>query len=105
MPRLEFSQVHRYRSTAGGITMPVALRSGSEVSDLVACLDTGASNCLFWTATGGVNAFGHVVELDVLGLTIESMVYFFGDERINKNLLGRAHFGRPSYSGPIVSEK
>jgi hypothetical protein len=61
--------------------MPVALRSGSEVSDLIAYLDTGASNCLFErkhgeflnleieagdhrifrTATGGVDAFGHVV--------------------------------------------
>jgi hypothetical protein len=85
-------------------------RSGSEVSDLVANLDTGASNRLFErkhgeflnleieagdrrtfrTATGGVDAFGHVVEIEVLGLKLESMVYFFGDERINKNLLGRA---------------
>ena len=44
----------------------------------------------FRTATGGVDAFGHVVELQVLGLTFESLVYFFADERINKNLLGRA---------------
>ena len=65
MPRLEFSQVHHYRSTAGGISMPVGLRSGGE-------------------------ALGHVVELEVLGLKVESMVYFFGDERMNRNLLGRA---------------
>jgi hypothetical protein len=44
MPRLEFSQVHRY------------------------------------PATGGVDAFGHVVDLAVLGLKFESMVYFFADE-------------------------
>ena len=31
-----------------------------------------------------------MVELDVLGLKFESMVYFFVDERIDKNLLGRA---------------
>jgi hypothetical protein len=37
-----------------------------------------------------VDAFGHAVELQVLGLTFESIVYFFADERINKNLLGRA---------------
>jgi len=71
--------------------------------------DTGASNCLFerehagllnleietghpktfWTATGRVETFGHTVELDVLGLQVESLVYFFADERINRNLLGR----------------
>ena len=110
MHQLEFSQVYRYRSTASGISIPVVLKSGGEVADLLAYLDTGASDCLFErkhgelldleieagdrrtfrTATGGVDAFGHIVELEVLGLNFESMVYFFGDERINKNLLGRA---------------
>ena len=110
MPRLEFSQIHYYPSTAGGISMPVVLRSGGEAVKVLAYFDTGASNCLFerkhgeWlnleieagdrrtfrTATGGVAAFGHVVELEVLGLKFESIVYFFADERINKNLLGRA---------------
>jgi hypothetical protein len=90
--------------------MPVVLRSGGEAVKVLAYFDTGASNCLFerkhgeWlnleieagdrrtfrTATGGVAAFGHVVELEVLGLKFESIVYFFADERINKNLLGRA---------------
>jgi hypothetical protein len=41
------------------------------------------------TATGGVRTFGHVVSLTVLDIEFESMVYFFADERINKNLLGR----------------
>jgi hypothetical protein len=110
MPQLEFARVHSYPSTRAGISVPVVLKSGSEVIDLLAWVDTGASNCLFErkhaellnleieagdrrtfrTATGGVDAFGHVVELQVLGLTFESMVYFFADERINKNLLGRA---------------
>jgi len=110
MPQLEFSQVHSYPSTLGGISLPVTLKSGREVIDLLAYLDTGASNCLFErkhcelldleveagdhrpfrTATGRVEAFGHVVELHVLGLKFESLVYFFADERINKNLLGRA---------------
>lgn len=72
-------------------------------------VDTGASNCLFerehgellnldieagqpkafWTATGRVETFGHMVEIEVPGLNVVSMVYFFADERINKNLLGR----------------
>ena len=90
--------------------MPVVLISGNEVVELLAIVDTGASNCLFerkhgellnpenesgdyrtfWTATGPVNAFGHIVQIDVLGLRFESMVFFFAEERINKNLLGRA---------------
>jgi hypothetical protein len=44
----------------------------------------------FSTATGGVQTFGHVVSLTVLNIEFESTVYFFADERINKNLLGRA---------------
>jgi len=36
-----------------------------------------------------VETFGHLVALEVLGLSMESMVYFFAEERINKNLLGR----------------
>jgi hypothetical protein len=109
MPQIEFSQIHSYPSTAAGISLPVTLKSGREVIDLLAYLDTGASNCLFErkhgelldleveagdhrtfrTATGRVEAFGHVVELQVLGLKFDSLVYFFADERINKNLLGR----------------
>jgi hypothetical protein len=109
MPKLEFSQFYRYEPSARGIRMPVVLKSGGEVADLFAYLDTGSSNCLFErkhgeelkleieagdhrifrSVTGGADAFGHIVELEVLGLKVESMVYFFGDERINKNLLGR----------------
>jgi hypothetical protein len=109
MPKLEFSQFYRYEPGADGIEMPVVLKSGGEVVDLVAYLDTGANNCLFErkhgedlkleietgdhrvfrSVTGGVETFGHIVELEVLGLKVESMVYFFADERITKNLLGR----------------
>jgi hypothetical protein len=109
MPKLEFSQFYRYPPNANGIAMRAVLKSGSEVVDLVAYIDTGANNCLFErkhgeelkldieagdhrifrSATGGADAFGHIVEVEVLGLKVESMVYFFGDERINKNLLGR----------------
>ena len=76
---------------------------------LPASVDTGASNCLFErkhaellnldleagdrktfrTATGRVDAFGHRVTMEVLNLRFESMVYFFADELINRNLLGR----------------
>lgn len=110
VPRLEFSSIHRYGSKGEGISVLVALRNGAEVIEILAQVDTGASNCLFRgehgevlnlkieggdprtfsTATGRVQAFGHVVSLNVLDIEFESMVYFFADERINKNLLGRA---------------
>lgn len=109
MPRLEFSHVHSYPSRVEGITLPLVLRSAEETVDLLAHVDTGASNCLFErehgemlnldiesgdpktfaTATGRINAFGHVVSLEVLEHRFESMVYFFADQRISKNLLGR----------------
>ena len=64
--------------------MPIALRSGVHVVDLVASLDTGASHCLFEgsyaselgldlssgvlqrfrTANSSFEAFGHQVEID-----------------------------------------
>ncbi len=43
----------------------------------------------FRTAAGRVDTFGHLVMIETFGLRFESVVYFFGDERINKNLLGR----------------
>lgn len=109
MPRLEFSHRRSYAPGVEGISLPVVLRKAGESVDLLASVDTGASNCLFerehadllnleietghpktfWTATGRVETFGHTVELDVLGLQVESLVYFFADERINRNLLGR----------------
>jgi hypothetical protein len=53
-------------------------------------LDVAAGNPMaFRTATGRVEAFGHRVTIETLGLNFESVVYFFADERINKNLLGR----------------
>jgi hypothetical protein len=43
----------------------------------------------FRTATGRVGAFGHLVTMEVLNLRFKSMVYFFADQLINRNLLGR----------------
>jgi predicted aspartyl protease len=80
-----------------------------ETVKLLAHVDTGASHCLFErrhgelldldiqagepmsfrTAAGRIEAFGHVVTIETLGLTFESVVCFFAGERINKNLLGR----------------
>ena len=109
MARLEFSHAYSYDSRLEGITVPLVMRSAGETVELLAHIDTGASNCLFerehgeilnldveagdpktfGTAAGRVDAFGHVVELEVLEQRFESMVYFFADRRILKNLLGR----------------
>ena len=47
----------------------------------------------FWTATSRVQTFGHIVELDVLGLKFESMVYFFADELGRAGWLDRVRLG------------
>jgi hypothetical protein len=78
-------------------------------ADLVASLDTGASHCLFEnayatrlglelasgvlkrfkTANSTFDAYGHEVEIDVLGIVTHSLVYFFADPSIRKSVLGR----------------
>ena len=109
MHRLEFTRTHSYAGRDASITVPVALRSGAMFADLVASIDTGASHCLFENAyairlgldlTSGVltrfqtansifDAYGHEVEIDVLGIVNHSLVYFFAEPSIRKNVLGR----------------
>jgi hypothetical protein len=109
MAKIDFSHSPSYAATPGGISVPVTLTSGAQSVGVLCYIDTGASNCLFehghgrmlnldieagepmtfQTATGRVRTFGHVVSIEVLGLKFESMVYFFADEEIEKNLLGR----------------
>lgn len=109
MHRLEFTRTHSYAGRDTSITVPVALRSGALFADLVASIDTGASHCLFENAyairlgldlTSGVltrfqtansifDAYGHEVEIDVLGIVTHSLVYFFAEPSIRKNVLGR----------------
>ena len=109
MHQLSFTRLHSYADWDASITVPVVLRSGAKVADLVASLDTGASQCLFENAyaselgidlTSGVltrfrtanssfDAYGHEVEIDVLGIVTHSLVYFFAEPSIRKNVLGR----------------
>src|SRR5882724_8731597 len=109
MHQLTFTRVHAYASLDGSITVPVALRFGAKLADLVASLDAGASHCLFETAyaaelgldlSNGVltrfrtansnfDAYGHEVEIEVLGIITHSLVYFFAEPSIRKNVLGR----------------
>ena len=110
MHRLAFAQSHSYAGRDPGITVPVALRCGTRIVDLVASIDSGASQCLFEhayaaelgldlargaltrfrTANSSFEAYGHEVEIDVLGILTNSLVYFFAEPSISKNVLGRA---------------
>lgn len=44
---------------------------------------------VFATANGPIEAFGHSVQLSVLEMHFDALVYFFANENIRKNLLGR----------------
>jgi hypothetical protein len=92
-PRFSHSQVY---SGSSGIPLSVTLSSAAETIELLAYVDTGSSHCLFErehaellgldleagepkifrTVTGSVEAFGHMVELEVLDIKFESMLYF-----------------------------
>jgi len=109
MPAVEFSRTYSYLPADDGISLPVIPTTARKRVKLLAHVDTGASHCLFErrhgellnldveagdpmafrTATWRVEAFGHLVTIETLGLNFESVVYFFDDERINKNRLGR----------------
>ena len=109
MYKIEFAAAHSYSSEREGISVPVVLKNGENSVRLAASIDTGATFCIFRnelaealdldpanatlkrfrTANSGFEAFGHEVELSVLGVTTFSTVYFFADPAINKNVLGR----------------
>ena len=106
---LRFSDRYSYDSRREGITVPVTLKTGSKRIELLAKIDTGASDCLFEHACGemldvrveeGVRktfatansrfeAYGHEVSIEVLGIETTSTVYFFAERGIALNVLGR----------------
>jgi hypothetical protein len=110
MHLVEYKAKHFYQGKDGSVLLPVTLRSADRVVDLVASLDTGASFCLFEgsyaallgldlkqgcltrfrTANSSFEAYGHEVEIEAIGIQTYSMVYFFADESIVKNVLGRS---------------
>jgi hypothetical protein len=107
-----FRLKHSYDTAKTGISVPVELSDGSNVVQIEAKLDTGASFCIFErtyaemlrlslesgtpvlvsTANSTFQAFGHWLKMDVLGLQFDAMVYFASDERIRRNVLGRRGF-------------
>jgi predicted aspartyl protease len=113
MYQIEFTTVHSYSRDRERISVPVVLKAGENSVRLAASIDTGATYCMFRnelaealgldaanaapkrfrTANSSFEAFGHEVEISVLGVTTFSTVYFFADALINKNVLGRVGAG------------
>lgn len=106
---LAFDYAYRYPDDRDGILIPVSLRSGQAFHKTSAAIDPGAGVCLFsrevgdtlgldieqglytrlGTLTGGLDAFGHEVELQTFDLAFVSTVYFARDYHLPRNLLGR----------------
>jgi len=92
--------------------VPVVLSTGRESLALAACVDTGASFCIFRrehgealglsierghrqrvrTPTGVFETFGHSVSLSVLDLDWECVVYFAAELHLARAVLGRSGF-------------
>ncbi len=109
MYQLDFARVYDYSGSHESVVIPVVLRSGANQVPVAASVDTGASYCLFGTeiaealgldltagilkrfrtANSGFEAYGHEVEITALGVATSSVVYFFTDPLIDKNVLGR----------------
>ena len=82
---------------------------GTETVELFAKVDTGADYCVFSrgyaeallidvdtgiaqrfsTAAGEFRAFGHEVRLEVLGIGVGVIVYFYENPESTRNVLGR----------------
>jgi hypothetical protein len=106
---LSFSRRQRYSSIAAGINVETTGRFGDLYILCDAKVDTGAEVCLFQreigealdlpiekgakkrmeTLTGVLTAYGHEVVLEVLGLQIQTFVYFDEGGQVRRNLLGR----------------
>lgn len=106
---LEFEVAHEYSLFEVGITVKTILRSGNVSVYFDAKIDTGSTYCIFerhhgeglgfdiesgdlmniGTATGSFRAFGHEVEIEVLGIKFDSTIYFAESEYFDRNVLGR----------------
>lgn len=106
---IEFQKKSPYKSLATGITIETVLRYGELETICDAKVDTGSQVCLFGrsfadsleidvergyrevfsTLAGSVVAYAHEIELETLGLRLQSYVYFAERYDIRRNLLGR----------------
>ena len=109
MHQIEFSAKETYHDSKIGITVPIEVRCGANKVRFDAKLDTGAEYCLFEHAYGEilgiqiesgqkvtlstvnslVVAYGHDVDLSVMGLDFQLMAYFYERPEIRRSVLGR----------------
>ena len=105
----ELTRFYDYSGEDESVVIPIVLRAGANQVPVAACLDTGASFCLFgaevaealglvltsgirkrfWIANSAFETYGHAVEPHALGVATHSLIYFFADPAIDKNVLGR----------------
>lgn len=106
---IEFDEVYEYNTLKSGITVPVKLEFAENLVAFTAKVDTGSSHCIFQrkyaqqleieiekgieltfnTATGNFHAYGHELNLTVLGIETVSTVYFAESDYFDRNVLGR----------------
>lgn len=106
---LTFDLRYKFDTLKAGITIPVTLRSGSNIASSDAKVDTGAEFCVFQrelgehlgldiesghriklnSLGGAVIAFGHTLTLRAFHLEFDSTVYFAQEYGLPRNLLGR----------------
>jgi len=107
--QLNFTHRQTYSSLTPGINVETTLRFGNLFINCDAKVDTGAEVCLFQraigealdvpiengakksleTLTGVLTAYGHELVLEVLGLQLQTLVYFAESDGVRRNLLGR----------------
>lgn len=107
--QLSFEHRYKFASLESGITIPAILRRGDSEVICDAKVDTGSQVCLFsreigegleiriesgmpirlGTITGTINAYGHDITLETLGLIFHTFVYFAEVENLSRNLIGR----------------
>ena len=112
MYRKSFEKLVRYDQSVIGITLPLVLRYGDQSTEVLdAKIDTGSPYCIFCrvvgellgiTIEGGeldkvklangtlIPIYGHSVVMSVNEVEVESIVYFWQDELLTRNVLGRA---------------
>jgi hypothetical protein len=106
---IHFDFGYLYNTQETGIVVPTELWLGTASVRIRAKVDTGSAFCIFErlhgenlgldietgiplrmiTATGGFLAFGHMVDLSVLGIITGTTVYFAEEESFYLNILGR----------------
>lgn len=107
--QLSFAEQYRYPENEVGITIPVLLGHNEKIIQVTAKVDTGAEVCLFarehgerlglaiedglpitLSSLGGfVEAYGHEITIQTLGVTFRCWVYFYKVPGRERNLLGR----------------